>query len=300
MNNNYKLSDKPSVIIIGKHNQIIESTRLNLLLNLCTSCGYNVFIEQNTLNYNNYIQNICSINLQDIEQLKPNFAIVIGGDGTMISAARVLAPHKIPLIGINNGRLGFVTDVNLQDVTEQIPLILGGKYFIEQRNILQGNIINQGKDHFNSLAVNDIVISRSSARGMIEVAVYVNQEYMCTQRADGLIISTATGSTAYALSVGGPILHPQIQGIILAPIAPHSLSDRPIVVPAESKIMIKVGGNNVQCAANFDMQSYNQLYSDYEVHIEQSAHKALFVHGAHYSYYETLRKKLHWQEHGGI
>jgi len=290
------------LVIIGKYQQAINKNSLIELLSICKHHGYIVYIEEKTIidNKLDIKSNLfdSSIKLENINSSSGlDFAVVIGGDGTMIGIARQLCIHNIPLIGINSGRLGFITDINLHEISTHIPHILSGHYSIESRSILEGKIIQNNIETFSSLAINDIVVSRSIVNGMIELAISVNNDFMCTQRADGLIVSTATGSTAYALSVGGPILHPQSNGLVLAPIAPHSLSDRPIVIPVYSNIKIQICGEKTKsCVANFDMQVYDNLQAGDEIHIKESIHKVSFVHAPQYSYYDTLRKKLHWQE----
>ncbi len=284
--------------IIGKYQQAIHRESLLQLLHICKNYDYEVLIEYKTAFYN-------QINSQDgyafIEQEDINakqcidFVIVIGGDGTMLGVARSLCTHGIPLVGINSGRLGFITDINLHDITCYLPAILQGNYTIDERCILQAQVIQQGKVMYNALAVNDVVINRHIAYGMIELAVSVDNMHMYTQRSDGLIISTSTGSTAYALSVGGPILHPQTGAWVLAPIAPHSLSNRPIILPNTSRVEVRIHSDR-ECMVNFDMQSYTNLQKDDKISIGKSEHTLRFIHHPHYNYYDVLRKKLHWQE----
>ncbi len=286
--------------IIGKHNQPIHRQSLTQLLHICQEYGYKIFIEHKTAFYNEISakDGYEIIELENItHKLNLDFVIVVGGDGTMLGVARALCKENIPLIGINSGRLGFITDINLQDITSYLIPILRGQYSLDERWVLQAKVVQNGNSEsvFEGLAVNDVVVNRHIANGMIEIEISVDSAYMCKQRADGLIISTPTGSTAYALSVGGPILHPQTNDLVLAPIAPHSLSDRPIVIPASSNIVVKISGTK-DCMVNFDMQSYTNLQQGDEIHIQKSAYKIIFVHHPNYNYYDVLRKKLHWQD----
>jgi NAD+ kinase len=220
-------------------------------------------------------------------------AIVMGGDGTMLGIARQLAPFDVPLIGINQGRLGFMTDITLEDMLPVLAKILGGSYKAERRTLLEGRVRRNGETIHVGLAVNDVVVARA---GMAELRVDVDGHFMYNQRSDGLIISTPTGSTAYALSAGGPLLHPSLGGVVLVPIAPHALSNRPIVLPESSEIVIEiVRGRDI--SVNFDMQTFASLQAQDQIVIQRSPHAITFLHPEDWSYYNTLREKLHWNEY---
>jgi NAD+ kinase len=221
--------------------------------------------------------------------------VIVGGDGTMLGIARLLAPFNVPLIGINQGRVGFMTDIPLDRVMPVLCEMLAGKVETESRALLEATVIRDGASIFNALACNDVVVSRGATSGMVELMVEVDGRFMYKQRSDGLIVATPTGSTAYALSAGGPILHPGVSGIVLVPIAPHALSNRPIVVTDTSQIVIEViGGREV--SANFDMQSLTSLSHGDRIVIARSLHTITFLHPQGWSYYDTLRQKLHWNE----
>jgi NAD+ kinase len=223
-------------------------------------------------------------------------AIVMGGDGTMLGIARQLAPYDVPLIGINQGRLGFMTDIPIERMLPVLGEILGGKAKAEKRTLLEGRVMRDGAMIASGLAVNDVVVARGAGAGMVELRVDVDGHFMYNQRSDGLIISTPTGSTAYALSAGGPLLHPTLGGIVLVPIAPHALSNRPIVVPDSSQIVIQiVAGRDV--SVNFDMQTFASLAHGDQIVIARSPNHITFLHPEGWSYYDTLREKLHWNEY---
>ncbi len=227
---------------------------------------------------------------------RADVAIVLGGDGTMLGIGRQLAPYKTPLIGINHGRLGFITDISASEMLELVPLMLAGSFEREERTLLEARIVRNGEPIYHALAFNDVVVNRSGFSGMAELRVSVDGRFMYNQRSDGLIVATPTGSTAYALSSAGPILHPQLQGIVLVPIAPHALSNRPIVLPDDVKVGIQIiGGRDVN--VNFDMQSFTALQLNDTIEVRRSRHTVPFLHPVGYSYYTTLRKKLHWNEH---
>ena len=227
---------------------------------------------------------------------RADVAIVLGGDGTMLGIGRQLAPYKTPLIGINHGRLGFITDISFSEMREIIPQMLSGSFEREERTLLESRIMRDGQPIYHALAFNDVVVNRSGVSGMAELRVSVDGRFMYDQRSDGLIVATPTGSTAYALSSQGPILHPQLQGIVLVPIAPHALSNRPIVLPDDSKVSIQIiSGRDVN--VNFDMQSFTALELNDTIDVRRSRHTVPFLHPVGYSYYATLRKKLHWNEY---
>jgi NAD+ kinase len=214
----------------------------------------------------------------------------------MLGIGRQLAPYRTPLVGVNQGRLGFITDIPIAEMQQCVPQILAGSYEREERTLLEARIVRAGEPIYHALAFNDVVVNRSGFSGMAELRVYVDGRFMYNQRSDGLIVATPTGSTAYALSSQGPILHPQLQGIVLVPIAPHALSNRPIVLPDESNVSIQiVAGRDVN--VNFDMQSFTALELNDTIQVRRSRHTVPFLHPVGYSYFATLRQKLHWNEH---
>jgi len=226
-----------------------------------------------------------------------DIAVVLGGDGTMLGIARQLARHGTPLVGINQGRLGFITDIALDDFATALTPIVNGLYEEDCRTMLEGAVWRDGKMIFDGLAMNDVVVSRGATASMVELKIDIGTEFVANLRADGLIIGSPTGSTAYALSAGGPILHPRIAGWVLVPIAPHDLSNRPIVLPDAGDISIEiVAGRNA--SVNFDMQSLASLVHGDRVRVCRSEHQVRFLHPRGWSYYATLHRKLHW--HSGV
>jgi len=201
----------------------------------------------------------------------------------------------VPLIGINQGRLGFITDIALDQYRSVLPPMLRGDYEEDHRSLMHAKVWRDGHCVFDALAMNDVVVNRGATSGMVELRVEVDGHFVANQRADGLIIATPTGSTAYALSAGGPLLHPSIPGWVLVPIAPHTLSNRPIVLadPAEIAIEIVAGRD---ASANFDMQSLASLLHGDRITVRRSQHHVRFLHPRGWSYFDTLRRKLHWNE----
>ena len=222
-----------------------------------------------------------------------DLGIVVGGDGTMLGVARQVAAHDLPLVGINQGRLGFITDVSLHQFADALTPMIAGDYVVEHRTMLEGAVWRDGEQIFEGFAVNDVVVSRGGTSSMVELKIDIGGEFVANLRADGLILASPTGSTAYALSAGGPILHPSIGGWVLVPIAPHDLSNRPIVLPdsVETSIEIVAGRD---ASVNFDMQSLASLLHGDRVTVRRSPHQVRFLHPLGWSYYATLRRKLHW------
>lgn len=222
-----------------------------------------------------------------------DLAIVLGGDGTMLGIARELAPYGVPLIGVNHGRLGFMTDIALDAMPETLTAMLAGRYERERRILLEATVLRGEAEIFHARAVNDVVISRGIAGGMVEFTVRVDGVTMYNQRGDGLIIATPTGSTAYALSASGPILHPNLSGLVLVPVAPQTLSNRPIALPDHCLIEVEITDVR-DASAHFDMQSLSALRPGDVVRVRRSDDAVTLLHPVGYNYFATLRQKLHW------
>ena len=224
-----------------------------------------------------------------------DLALVVGGDGTMLGIGRLLAQFGVPVIGINQGRLGFITDIAFEDYPVTLKPMLRGEYEEDRRGMMQASVIRDGRCVFSATAMNDVVVNRGATSGMVELRVEVDGRFVANQRADGLIIASPTGSTAYALSAGGPLLHPSISGWVLVPIAPHTLSNRPIVLSDCGEITIEIVSGR-DASANFDMQSLASLMRGDRITVRRSEHHMRFLHPKGWSYFDTLRRKLHWNE----
>jgi NAD+ kinase len=220
-------------------------------------------------------------------------AIVLGGDGTMLGIARELAPFDVPLIGINHGRLGFMTDIALGQMAEILPPMLAGRHETERRMVLDAEVERGGEVVYRAMAVNDVVVSRGITGGMVEYSVRVDGVSVTSQRADGVIIATPTGSTAYALSANGPILYPTLAGLTLVPVAPQTLSNRPIVLPDDVTVEIEVTDVR-EASAHFDMQQYASLAAGDIVRARRAGHLVTLLHPVGWNFFATLRQKLHW------
>lgn len=226
---------------------------------------------------------------------RADLAIVLGGDGTMLNIARTLAPHDVPLVGVNQGRLGFLTDVSMDTMLQTIGAMLDGEYLVESRMLLKADVCSGDTTVYSSLAFNDVAVHRGTKGGMIEFEVRLDGQFVYSQRSDGLIVATPTGSTAYALSAGGPIIHPGLQLITLVPVCPHTLSNRPIVIGAESCVEIlmhETDGSRV----HFDSHSHVDLRQNDRVLVRRAPHLIRLLHPPGHSYYHMLREKLRWSE----
>ena len=226
-----------------------------------------------------------------------DLCLVVGGDGTMLGIGRRLAQFKVPLIGINQGRLGFITDIALDHYAATLAPMLTGHYEVDDRSLMHAQVMRDGRCVFSALAMNDVVVNRGATSGMVELRVEVDGHFVASQRADGLIIATPTGSTAYALSAGGPLLHPSTPGWVLVPIAPHTLSNRPLVLSHAAEIAIEIVAGR-DASANFDMQSLASLMHGDRIVVRRSEHQVRFLHPKGWTYFDTLRQKLHWNEGG--
>jgi len=226
-----------------------------------------------------------------------DLCLVVGGDGTMLGIGRRLAQFKVPLIGINQGRLGFITDIALDQYAATLAPMLTGHYEVDDRSLMHAQVMRDGHCVFSALAMNDVVVNRGATSGMVELRVEVDGHFVASQRADGLIIATPTGSTAYALSAGGPLLHPSTPGWVLVPIAPHTLSNRPLVLSHAAEIAIEIVAGR-DASANFDMQSLASLMHGDRIVVRRSEHQVRFLHPKGWTYFDTLRQKLHWNEGG--
>ncbi|WP_088284256.1 NAD kinase [Ideonella sp. A 288] len=224
-----------------------------------------------------------------------DLAVVVGGDGTMLGIARELARHNVPLVGINQGRLGFITDIPIGQFREALAPMIAGDYEEDYRAMLESEVWRDDQCIFEGLSMNDVVVSRGATASMVELRIDIGDEFVANMRSDGLIVSSPTGSTAYSLSAGGPILHPGIAGWVVVPIASHTLSNRPIVLPDADEVRITVVAGR-DASANFDMQGLASLLHGDQIRVRRSAHKVRFLHPRGWSYYATLRRKLRWYE----
>lgn len=225
-----------------------------------------------------------------------DLAIIVGGDGTLLHAARNLNEYNVPILGINLGRLGFLVDISPDDMAMRLDEILSGKYEEEHRILLSAVVHHKDGSLSESDAFNDVVVHKWDVARMVETETYINGKFLNTMRADGLIVSTPTGSTAYALSGGGPILQPDLDAMVLVPICPHTMSFRPLVIDGESEIEIIVKDSTAQAQITCDGQINLGLVSGDKVLIKKKNKVVRLIHPCKHDHYQILRAKLRWGE----
>ncbi|AGF49231.1 NAD kinase [Candidatus Kinetoplastidibacterium galati] len=285
----------PIIALIGRYQDARLDEPLRAIAEMLSRTGRKVIIESATAsNTNIYDYTVANI---DTIGKTASLAIVTGGDGTVLGAARYLSPYSLPILGINHGRLGFIADISIDETYNALINVMDGFYTLEERLVIEGSICRDNKKMYSDFALNDIVIHRAGIGGMIEVKVELNDVFMYTIRSDGLIVATPTGSTAYALASNGPIIHPKLNAIVLVPIAPQTLSNRPIVVPSSGSLtmtLLTVGRKEIEANVHFDMQTWSELQPGDCINIQKSKHAAKFIHPNGYNFFSTLRRKLNW------
>lgn len=281
-----------NIAIVGKpRRQAALETHL-AVYNWLKSRNYNVFVEENVANKLN-IPN--AFTLEQIGE-QAHLIIVIGGDGNMLGMARFFSKYNIPLIGINRGNLGFLTDIDPSTVFEQLYSCLErNDFFIEERFLLEANIERNGKIIKNNNALNEVRITPYNIRKIMEFEVYIDGKFAFSQRADGLLISTPTGSTGYSLASGGPILTPNMNAMTLIPMCPHTLSARPLVIDGESEISLRFSENNLdELQLSYDNQVHFHFSKDERIIIRKCEHRLHLLHLNDYNYFSVLGNKLGW------
>ncbi|MFA5521011.1 MAG: NAD kinase [Castellaniella sp.] len=284
-----------TVGIIGRYQDSGLDGPLRNIAATLVRAGCEVVLESDTAS-NTGITDIEAVDYSALGK-RADLVIVMGGDGTLLGAARELACSGVPLLGINHGRLGFITDIPVHNATLALEQVLQGNYTCEDRTMLEGRVVRDGETLFSGLALNDVVVNRAGRGGMIELRVEHDGLFMYTQRADGLIIATPTGSTAYSLSASGPIMHPRLSAILLVPVAPQTLSNRPIVLPDSGTLSLTINAlARVETGASvhFDMQTWSDCQVGDRIDVRRASHSLRLLHPTGYSFFSTLRRKLHW------
>lgn len=284
-----------TVAIIGRHQDAGLDTPLRELAATLHAAGCHVLLEADTARNTG----ITELTIASYEEIGANadLAVIMGGDGTMLGTARQLAKSGVPLIGINHGRLGFITDIPLDSANAALASVIEGNYEAEDRVMLEGCVTRGDTTLFSGLALNDVVLNRAGRGGMIDVKVEFNGTFMYNQRADGLIVATPTGSTAYSLSASGPVIHPTLNAILLVPVSPQTLSNRPIVLPDTGTVSLTIttlGRVESGASVHFDMQTWSDCQPGDRIDVRRAKHTIRFIHPIGYSFFSTLRRKLHW------
>ena len=222
--------------------------------------------------------------------------IVLGGDGTLLSVARQLKGREVPILGVNLGGLGFLTETSLEELPDMLVSVMQGRYSISRRSLLSVSVRRNAELVFDLSVLNDAVITKDALARIIDIETFVDDEYLTTYRADGLILSTATGSTGYSLAAGGPILHPSLTHIVVTPICPHMLTNRPILLPGEAALRAKLLSRDERVILTLDGQIGFPLECGDEVTVKKSSYAVNLITSASKGYFEVLRTKLKWGE----
>jgi NAD+ kinase len=279
----------------GSH-AVVES--LKTVLNFLQRRDCNIFIEEETAS-SFFSSAAAAHKVKVVKKMaladECDLVIVVGGDGSMLGAARVLCKANIAVLGINRGSLGFLTDISPDEIETRVSEVLDGKYVREERFLLDVSVSRKDKEISYADALNEVVVHRGTSLRMIEFALYIDGQFVYSQHSDGLIVSTPTGSTAYSLSGGGPILHPSLDAIALVPMFSHALTSRPIVVDGQSKIKLVMGNfRGGQPEVSCDGQNHLSIEAGDVIHIHKKNQTLTLIHPVNYNYYETCRTKLDW------
>jgi len=279
------------IALIGRYQSPDMREQILSLARFMTERGLLVLIEKNTAD-------ICEIDGYRVLELNSlgkfaELAVVLGGDGTMLSVARSFAETNIPLVGVNRGRVGFLTDLSTETMLDAMAKILDGQFSVEQRILLSASITRNGQVISQGKAMNDVVVTKSGMSRLIELEVHIDGYFVHKQRSDGLIVATPTGTTAYALSAGGPILHPTLDAIALVPICPHTLSNRPITINSGSVVEITLA-HAEDAGVHFDGQMQMALKQGDKIEVRRAEKTVSLLHSLGHSHYDTLREKLSW------
>jgi NAD+ kinase len=292
-----KLSFPPfkKIGLIGRHPQTSLGETFLALISVLTEAKAPFLIEQVSAKE----AGIEALSHQaSIDTLKKecDLILTLGGDGNFLRGARTFYDSHLPIIGINRGQLGYLTDIHPTHLNELLP-ILQGHYVTEERFLLQSEVYRHGEKITQNIALNDVVLSPGEVTQMIEFEIHVDGKFLYRQRSDGLILSTPTGSTAYSLSAGGPIVHPSAQAFLLTPMMPHSLTSRPIVINSNATIDIYLSeANKTSPKLNHDGQEATSLQVGDQIHMKQAEKTIQLIHPLSYDYYSALRSKLNWSE----
>lgn len=280
-----------SVTLVGKTSDPHMRKYLLAKVEMLRACGVAVTIESITAEKLG-ITELPLVEMNAIGQVS-DLVIVLGGDGTMLATARALLDAEVPLIGINHGRLGFLTDITNDALPQALMQLLQGQYIPENRILIGAQVIRNGQVLSEARALNDIVVSKGGLARLIELDLTIDGAFVHRQRSDGLIVSTPTGTTAYALSAGGPLLHPTLYAIALVPICPHTLSNRPIAIDSRSVVEITLVQAD-DARVHFDGQQYTELQEGDKIVVKRLEKMITLLHPPGHSHYEVLREKLNW------
>lgn len=280
--------------IVGTHRNPLVAETVQQLLNLLLEWGVKVMIEEESAAALGDVGKAYAMPLDTMIKAC-DLAIAVGGDGNLLNAARQFSVHNVPVLGINRGQLGFLTDIKPELLEAQLKPILMGEFREEKRFLIEASVKQEGVYADQGNALNDIVLFPGEVAQLIEFELFIDKQFVYSQRSDGLIISTPTGSTAYSLSAGGPLIQPHLNVLVLVPMFPHTLTSRPIVIDADSEILIQVAEHNkTHPRLSYDGQSHTALVPGAQIKIRKQARPLRLIHPFSHDYYAVLRTKLHW------
>ncbi|MDT8388396.1 MAG: NAD(+) kinase [Thiogranum sp.] len=281
--------------LIAKHNDVAVAATLTRLRDDLQGRDIRMLLDESAASY--FPQRADPVASREMLARECDLVIVVGGDGTMLNAARSMAGAEVPVLGVNLGRLGFLADVSPLEMRERLDEILAGHYAGEHRSLLHAEVWRQDEMIAENDALNDVVIHKWDIARMVELEVCIDGRFLYALRADGLIVSTPTGSTAYALSGGGPIIDPALAAVVLVPICPHTLSNRPIVVSDQVVVEILVhGSEDNKAQITWDGQVNLALATGDRIRIRRKTQDLRLLHPLHHDHFEVMRKKLRWAE----
>jgi len=297
------MSEFSSIGLVGRHDNANIPDSLNSLADfLLQRQGVKIVVDEAVSGFMKSHSAFAEMLIvpQDQLHLHCDLVIVVGGDGSMLKIANSLADQNLPVVGINRGRLGFLTDISPEEIEQVLGQVLDGKFKEESRFLLNVSIEREGQKEEIGCALNDVVLHPGIAAQMIEFSLFIDDEFVYQQASDGLIVATPTGSTAYSMSAGGPIMHPKLDAVVLVPMYPHSLSSRPVVIDGQSEIKIVVGDrHNMMPQVSCDGSVEYTAEAGDAIHISKKAEKLRLLHPAEYNYYATCRSKLGWSHRPG-
>ena len=292
------MSEFVKVGLVGRLGSEAAYFSLQRLVTFLQARGLETLIDRETAN-SGTIRGVTTVEKRDLAD-ECDLIIVVGGDGSLLSSAREACRTGVPLLGVNRGRLGFLTDVSPDEIEEKVGAVLDGQYLAEERFLLDCQVMRDGVEIGTGCALNDVVLHPGKYIRMIDFELYIDDEFVYRQRSDGLIISTPTGSTAYALSVGGPIMHPQLDAIAVVPLNPHTLSSRPIVIHGDSEIKVLVGAQrDINPHVTSDGQTHVVTQTGDEVIVRKKPEHLKLIHPTDHDFYKVCRTKLGWASHAG-
>lgn len=289
-----------SIGLIGRLESDRAKYSVERLIRFLSSRRLHIIIEQRSAEIINANEHYPEVEVASMAELgkRCDLAIVIGGDGSLLSGARDLVQYNVPLLGVNRGRLGFLTDIVPEDIEQKVAEVLAGEYVSEQRFLLDMSVERNGETVCTGDALNDVVLHPGEFIRMLEFELYVDDHFVTSQRSDGMIVSTPTGSTAYALSGGGPIMHPKLDAMVLVPMNPHTLSSRPMVVAGDSVVRILVGeSNSAVPQVTCDGQTHDSVRGGDRIIIRKKPQRLQLIHPLNHNFYERCRSKLGWGGH---